>query len=205
MKIAVFGGTGGTGRLIIEQAMDSGHQITALVRDPARLSEAAKQADIIVGDVLNTEKVCETISGVDAVTVSLGNRSDSPENTVSEGTRNIITCMNEVQVKRLIVVTSLGVGNSKNQVPMAFKLVMKTVMRKIMADKELQEKFVHNSGLDWVIVRPGELSNDPPSGACVYGTAPSIMAGKVSRADVAEFVLRNLNDDQFLGQAVAIT
>jgi uncharacterized protein YbjT (DUF2867 family) len=205
MRIAVFGGTGGTGRQVIEQALEAGHQVAALVRDPNRLSEAAKQADIFIGDVLNPQDVAETISGVHAVAVSLGSRSDSPENTVSEGTKNIITCMQDAGVKRLVVVTSLGVGDSKDQVPMAFKLVMKTVMRKIMADKELQEQYVQESGLDWVIVRPGGLSDDPASGAYLFGTDPSVMAGRVSRADVAAFVLQNLSDDQFLGQAVAIT
>ncbi|MFN2236516.1 MAG: NAD(P)-dependent oxidoreductase [Anaerolineales bacterium] len=205
MRIAVFGGTGGTGRQVIEQALDAGHQVSALVRDPDRLSEASKQAEIFVGDVLNTQNVAETISGADAVVVSLGSRADSPENTVSQGTKNIITCMQETGVKRLVVVTSLGVGDSKDQVPMAFKLVMKTVMRKIMADKEVQEQYVKASGLDWVIVRPGGLSDDPASGAYIFGTDPSIMAGRVSRADVAAFVLQNLSDDQFLGQAVAIT
>ncbi len=205
MKIAVFGATGGTGRNIVEQLLAAGDQVTALVRDPARLSEGSKQATIIVGDVLDPEKVQETIAGAEAIAVSLGGRADSPKNTVSEGTHIIIMAMKALDVKRLVVVTSLGVGDSKNQVPMAFKVVMKTVMRKIMADKERQEAFVQNCGLDWVIVRPGELSNDPPSGEYKFGTDPSIMAGKVSRADVAEFVLRNLSDDQFLGQAVAIT
>jgi uncharacterized protein YbjT (DUF2867 family) len=205
MRIAVFGGTGGTGRQVIEQAMDAGHQVAALVRDPNRLSAPAKQADIIVGDVLNPQQVAETIAGADAVVVSLGSRSDSPDNTVSQGTKNIIACMQESGLKRLVVVTSLGVGDSKDQVPMAFKLVMNTVMRKIMADKALQEQHVQESGLDWVIVRPGGLSDDPASGAYIFGTDPTIMAGRVSRADVAAFVLQNLSDDQFLGQAVAIT
>jgi uncharacterized protein YbjT (DUF2867 family) len=205
MRIAVFGGTGGTGRQVIEQALEAGHQVAALVRDPNRLSATTKQADIIVGDVLNPQQVAETISGADAVVVSLGSRSDSPENTVSQGTKNIIACMHESGVKRLVVVTSLGVGDSKDQVPMAFKLVIKTVMRKIMADKDLQEQHVQESGLDWVIVRPGGLSDDPASGAYIFGVDPSIMAGQVSRADVAAFVLQNLSDDQFLGQAVAIT
>ncbi|MFN2197190.1 MAG: NAD(P)-dependent oxidoreductase, partial [Anaerolineales bacterium] len=185
--------------------LEVGHQVSALVRDPNRLSEATKRADMIVGDVLNPQQVAATISGTDAVVVSLGSRSNSPENTVSQGTKNIITCMQQTGVKRLVVVTSLGVGDSKDQVPMAFKLVMKTVMRKIMADKELQEQYVQESGLDWVIVRPGGLSDDPASGAYLFGTDPSVMAGRVSRADVAAFVLQNLSDDQFLGQAVAIT
>jgi putative NADH-flavin reductase len=205
MRIAIFGGTGGTGQQVIEQALEAGHQVSALVRDPDRLSEASKLADIIVGDVLNTQNVAETISGAHAVVVSLGSRSDSPENTVSQGTKNIITCMQDAGVKRLVVVTSLGVGDSKDQVPMAFKLVIKTVMRKIMADKELQEQYVRESGLDWVIVRPGGLSDDLATGAYLFGTEPSIMAGQVSRADVAAFIIQNLSSEQFLGQAVAIT
>jgi putative NADH-flavin reductase len=205
MKIAVFGGTGGTGKQIIKQAIEAGHQVKALVRDPTRSDLIADQTTIIVGDVLNPAKVRETISGVDAVAVSLGSRGNSPENTVSEGTKDIILVMKEMGIKRLVVVTSLGVGDSKNQVPLAFKLVMKTVMRKIMADKERQEGFVRSSGLEWVIVRPGELTNDPPSGNYNFGTDSTIIAGKISRADLAEFVLRNLSDDQFLSQAVAVT
>lgn len=205
MKIAVFGATGGTGREIVAQALMAGHQVSLLVRDPARLSEKSQQANIIVGNVLDPQKVRETISGADAVAVSLGSRSDSPENTVSEGTNNIVRVMQELNVQRLVVVTSLGLGESKDQVPIAFKLVMKTVMRKIMADKERQEAVVRASGLDWVIVRPGELSNDPPTGKYKFGTDSSIMAGRISRADVAEFVLSNLSDDKFLHQAVAIS
>jgi putative NADH-flavin reductase len=205
VRIAIFGGTGGTGCQIIEQALETGHHVSVLVRDPSRLSKASKSATIIVGDVLDYDKVQETISGADAVAVSLGSRSNSPENTVSEGTKNIIMAMKANGLKRLVVITSLGVGDSRNQVPLAFLLVMKTVMRKIIADKERQEQFVRTSGLDWVIVRPGELSDEPPSGDYTCGIDPKIMAGKVSRADVAEFVLRNLENDEFLYQAVAIT
>ena len=205
MKIAVFGGTGGTGQQVIEQALGAGYMVKALVRDPSRLSKKAKEATIIVGDVLKPESVQKTVEGVDAVVVSLGNRRDTPENTVSAGTNNIISIMKAEDVKRLVVVTSLGVGDSKDQVPLAFKLVMKTVLRKIMVDKERQEQFVRDSDLDWVIVRPGELSNDPPSGEYTVGTDPSIMAGRVSRADVAEIILRNLTDVQYLHQAIAIT
>lgn len=145
MKIAVFGATGGTGRKIVEQALDRGDQVTVLVRNPARLSAKAKQAKIITGDVLDLQNVQATILGADAVAVSLGSRSDSPEYTVSQGTKNIITAMKAQNVQRLVVVTTLGLGESKNQVPTAFKFVMKTVMRKIIADKERQESFVREA------------------------------------------------------------
>ena len=93
MKISVFGATGGTGREIIEQALAVGTDITVLVRDPARLSDKVGGVYIVTGDVLDPRKVQEALGGADAVVVSLGNRSDSPENTVSEGTKNIIMAM----------------------------------------------------------------------------------------------------------------
>lgn len=205
MKIAVFGGTGGTGQRIIKRCVETGYHINALVRNPIRLGDVSNQTKIFVGNVLDYKKVHETIEGTDAVVVTLGSRSDSPDNTVSEGTQNIIKAMIALNIRRLVVVTSLGVGDSKDQVPLAFKMVMRTLMRKIIADKEQQEQFVQASDLDWVIIRPGELSNDPPANEYIVGTDSSIMAGKISRADVAGFVLQNLIDDRFLHQAVAIT
>jgi putative NADH-flavin reductase len=205
MKLSVFGATGGTGREVVEQALAVGTDVTVLVRDSARLSDKAKGANILIGDVLDLHSVEAALNGVDAVVVSLGSRSDSPENTVSEGTKNIITAMQSLGIKRLVVVTSLGIGDSKNQVPFVFKMVMKTVMRKIMEDKELQEKFVRESGLDWVILRPGELRGGPQSGQYTFGTDRSIMAKAITRADLAEFALVQCVDDRFLQKAVAIT
>lgn len=205
MKIAVFGATGGTGKEILSQALEMGYEVSALVREPSRLSPGAKGINTVVGDVLDPDKVSETLRGTDAVLVSLGNRGDSPENTVSAGTKNIINAMGDHGLKRLVVITSLGVGDSKDQVPLAFKLVMKTVMRKIMADKELQETYVQGSGLDWVILRPGELRDGPKTGEFNFGTGSEIMAKAISRADLASFALKQLVDDNFLGKAVAVT
>jgi len=205
MRIAVFGATGGTGKEIVVQALAMGYDVSALVRDPNRLSPEAKDINTVVGDVLDPDKVNQTLRDADAVVVSLGNRSDSPENTVSSGTKHIIDAMGDQGVKRLVVITSLGVGDSKDQVPIAFKLVMKTVMRKIMADKELQEKYVQDSGLDWVILRPGELRDGPKTGEYNAGTGREIMAKAISRADLASFALKQLIDDDFLGKAVGVT
>jgi putative NADH-flavin reductase len=206
MKIAVFGGTGGTGQEIVAQSLAKGYHVSVLVRDPGRLSDQfAAQLYVTVGDVLDFEKVEKTVWEVDAVVVSLGTRPDSPENIVSEGTKNIIQAMQEQGVKRLVVVTSLGVGDSKNQVPFAFKMIMKTALRKVMADKERQENLVRESDLDWVIVRPGGLTDGPRKGEYAFGIEPSIVAGSISRADLAEFVLKQVVENQFLRKAVAVT
>lgn len=205
MKLAVFGATGGTGKEILSQAISKGYEISALVRDPSRLRKTdAEKVHFVVGNVLNQNEVVETINDTDAVIVCLGHSADSPENTVSEGTKNIIQAMEENNLRRLVVVTSLGVGDSKNQVPLAFKIMMTTVLRKVMADKENQEKAVRESGLDWIIVRPGGLTDEPAKGDIIVGTEDSIIAGSISRADLAVFVLEQIIEDQFIHKAVAI-
>lgn len=205
MKIALFGATGGAGQQIIAQALESGHVIQALVRDPARLSHQNPNLSLITGDVLDPAAVAQTLAGADAAIVSLGNTANNPDWIVSNGTHVIIEAMKPRGPRRLVVITSLGVGDSKDQVPFAFKMLMKTVIKKPMEDKERQEQIVRASGLDWTIIRPGGLTNGPRTGQYRFGLDPKITAGQVSRADVAAFTLRQLDDMTFLHQAPAIT
>jgi putative NADH-flavin reductase len=205
MKLTVFGATGGTGQQVVEQALAAGHQVTVLVRDPAKLGLNQAALTVRRGNVLEPEDVFNTVSGADAVIVSLGSTSNNPDSVVSQGTANVVDAMQKAGVARLIVVTSLGVGESKDQVPFFFKALMATALRKTMQDKEAQEKLVKVSGLDWTIVRPGGLTDGPRTGQYRYGLDPKLVAGQVSRADVAEFVLKQLTDTQFLRKAPAIT
>ena len=205
MKLAVFGATGGTGKQVVEQALAAGHTVAVLVRDPAKLAINNPALTVKRGNVLEPEDVFNTVSGADAVVVSLGNTSNNPDGVVAKGTANVVAAMQKSGVARLLVVTSIGVGESKDQVPFAFKALMATVLRKAMQDKEEQEKIVKASGLDWTIVRPGGLTDGPRTGNYRYGIDPKITAGQVSRADVAEFILKELTDTQFLRKAPAIT
>ena len=206
MKIAVFGATGGTGQQVVQQALAAGHSVSALVRDPSRLAVQDERLTVVEGDVLDRAKVDETIAGADAVIVSLGNTSNNPDYIVSRGTEVIIDAMTAVgRPRRLVVVTSLGVGESRDQVPFAFKMLMNTVLKKAMEDKERQEALVKASGCDWIIVRPGGLTNGPETGSYKSGVDVKLTAGQVARADVAAFVLLQLDDDTYLRQAPAIT
>lgn len=204
LKIAVFGATGGTGKEIVSQALAAGHEVTVLVRDPARLSVKHDKLYLVIGDVLNPEKVEEALAGSEAVCCSLGNTPNNPDFVVSDGTHHIIEGMQKQGIRRLIVVSALGVGDSQDQVSRTFKMMMKTVLRKAYEDKERQEQLVRESNLDWVIVRPGGLTNGPATGEYQVGLDPSIGGGQVSRADVAAFVLQQLTDDTFLRQTPAI-
>ena len=205
MKIAVFGATGGTGKQVVEQALAAGHTVAVLVRDPAKLAINNQALTVRRGNVLEPEDVFNTVSGADAVVVSLGSTRNNQDGVVAKGTANVVAAMQKSRVARLLVVTSIGVGESKDQVPFAFKALMATVLRKAMQDKEEQEKIVKASGLDWTIVRPGGTTDGPRTGTYRYGIDPKITAGQVSRADVAEFILKELTDTQFLRKAPAIT
>jgi putative NADH-flavin reductase len=206
MRIAVFGATGGTGLQVVKQALEAGHQVTALVRDPARLDIAHASLAVVAGSVLDAAPVQQTLQGADAVVVSLGNTANNPEYIVSQGTQVILDAISALGgPQRMVVVSSLGVGESKDQVPFAFKMLMKTALRKPMEDKERQEALVKASGLDWTIVRPGGLTNGPATGQYRSGLDPKISAGQVARADVAAFVLQQLTDDTYLRKAPAIT
>ena len=124
---------------------------------------------------------------------------------VSTGTQNIVQAMRQKGVKRLIVISSLGVGDSKNQVGWLFKLIMWTFLRKVIRDKEEQEKIVRTSGLDWTIIRPGGLIDGPRTGHYKTSIEPSFKSSRVVRADVAEFALKELIDPMYLRKTPAIT
>ena len=203
MKIALFGATGGTGQQLLAQAIKSGHQVTALVRDPAKLERKNSALTVIAGNVLQPADVDKVVSGADAVICSLGNTSNNPDMMVTQGTRNIIDAMQRLNVRRLLVVSSLGVGDSKDQVPFFFKVLMKTALRKTMEDKEAQEAAVRASRLDWTIVRPGGLTNDPPTGT--YRVGADLTAGRITRADVADFILKELTRNEYIQQTPGIT
>lgn len=204
MRIAVFGATGGTGRQIVEQALAAGNAVSVLVRDRTKLNITGALLSVVDGNVLNADDVAKTVQGADAVIVSLGNTANNPDMVVSQGTALIVQAMQKLGVRRLVVVSSLGVGDSKPQVPFVFRMLMSTILRKVMQDKEAQEAIVRTSGLEWTIVRPGGLTDAPRTGSCRAGTDPSIGAGRVSRADVAEFVLLQLRDSQYIGKTPAI-
>ena len=205
MHIALFGATGGTGREIVRQAIEAGHEITALVRDTSKIKNKDDRLYMVIGDVLDINKVEETIAATDAVICTLGSTSNNPDDVVSQGTQNIVQAMQKQGLSRLVVVSSMGVGDSIEQVSLSFKMLTKTVMRKAIEDKERQEAIVENSGLEWIIVRPSGLSNGPQTGSYQTGADPNIEANQISRADVAEFVLQQLTDDTFLQQKTAIT
>jgi putative NADH-flavin reductase len=203
MHVALFGATGGTGSQVLEQALAAGHSLKALTRDPAKLQARAGLA-VVTGDVLDQAAVDACVEGAEAVICVLGT-SPGNEPVEARGTERILAAMATHGVRRLVAVSSMGVGDSIEQINLAFRVIMNLTLKRIMQAKEEQERLIMASDTDWTIVRPGGLTDGPRSGNYRAGTDKSIKAGRVSRADVAEFVLQQLTDDAYVRQAPSIS
>jgi len=217
--IAVFGASGLTAQECIYQALKDGDKVVGLTRNPSNVvvpkGSGGANADkpltdpnltVIAGDVTNAADVAKVFeSDIDGVIVALGGKTkDVGDTMLTDGTNNIMAAMKDNGVKRVAVVTSIGAGDSKDQAPFAFKILMMTVMKKIFTDKNNQEKAVEESGLEYCIVRPGGLTVDPPTGVInvIDGEA-----GSIPRADVAQFCLGAVKDAEFkyVGQTPCIS
>ena len=209
MRLLVIGATGGTGRELVRQALARGHEVRALVRDPAKAGSLDARAEVARGDVLDPASLAAAVRGREAVLSALGTRKlgRRPTTLFSDGTRNLIGAMRAEGARRLVCVTGIGAGESRGHGPWWYdRLVLPLLLDEIYKDKTRQEELIRGSGLDWVIVRPAILTNGPATGSA---RAVTDLAGsrfsKVSRADVAAFMLDQLTSDAYLGKAPVLS
>ncbi len=202
-RIVIFGATGGTGQALVQQALDRGHTVTAFVRDPARLVMQHDRLHLVPGDVLKPDTLPPALSGQDAVLCALGHKPFVSDPVCSVGTKNVLGEMTRQGVKTIVVETALGVGDSFERSGLFQKFLFRTVLRSYYADKEIQEQRVRESRADWIIVRPAQLTNGPATNSLRASTTVSFRgfdSPSVSRADVARFMLDQLDHPTFLHQ-----
>lgn len=218
MKLAIFGATGATGRRLVERAVAEGHEVTAFVRNPSRARGRHERLSVVVGDARDAARVEEAVAGREAVISVLGGGPSNPLHPhrpgeaggiSSVGTRHIVAAMEKHGVRRFVCQSAWGAGESGDLLDapgwVFMKLLVPPFLRDEYADKNLMEEITRASGLDWVIVRPMLLTNGPWTGD--YRAGEDLKPGRrpfVSRADVAEFLLRQTREDLFLRRAVAI-
>jgi nucleoside-diphosphate-sugar epimerase len=205
MRLLIIGATGGTGRELVRQALAQGHEVTAFVRDPAKLRTENANLRIAKGDVLDYAAVEAAMRGQDAVLSALGHRQFlGPTRIQSDGMRNILRAMTTCDVPRLICETALGLGNSAGWLglPGTF-FMLPFVLPFYFRDKLRQEELILASDRDWVIARPGVLKNGPARGSYRHGpdVGNYFWPVAIARADVADFMLKQLRDDTYLGTA----
>jgi putative NADH-flavin reductase len=204
MKIAIFGATGGTGRELLNQALELGHEVTAFVRNPAALAITHPRLTLVQGDVLDPVKVEAAVAGQDAILNALGMKLGTPTPVTSQGTQNIVAAMQTFGVRRLVTQSALPVAvieGNPHELPLIFRIILSlaTPMKAIFRDKVLQEQIIRRSSLDWIIVRPAMLTNNARTGSYRVGTPlQGGLARQISRADVADFMLKQLTDNTYL-------
>lgn len=206
MKIAVFGATGGTGKQIVKQALEQGFEVKAFVRDPAKITVTNPKLEIVKGNILNVQTVEQAVSGVDACLLALG--AQTP--ILAEGTKKIIAAAKKHGAKRLIVESSYAFSGSKEGIARLKSQGMTDeqleMYRPILDDKAAQEKATRDSGLEWVIIRPLALTDGKKTGKYRAGEKLDLKPNSnISRADVAEFMLKCLKDDRWLRKTVVIS
>lgn len=208
MKIAVFGATGRAGRHLVEQAFAAGHEVVALVRTPAKLNISDARLSVIQGDVQDSAKVEQTIADVDAVVSVLGPASNAPTFEVSKGMQNILVAMSKHGVQRLVISAGAGVGDPNDAPKLVHKAInalLKLLSGNVYEDMKRTVATVRASDRDWVIVRVPRLTDDPKSGNIQVGYVGKGMGMQIGRADMADFMLKQLASDTYLRKAPAIS
>ncbi|SBW26616.1 hypothetical protein FDG2_4985 [Candidatus Protofrankia californiensis] len=220
MKLAIFAATGGIGRHVLDQALAAGHDVTAVVRNPQKL--LSTQARVVVADLAVAEPAAlqVAVEGVDAVLSGLGARSKSEAGVAWQGTRAITSAMRTAGVRRIVVVSAASIGTVPSPdrprpprhdpgdgfftrhlvVP-----VIKKVLREHYADLARMEDVLHDSGLDWTVVRPPRLTDRPLTGTYRTAYGQNLRRGiTVARADVAHCMLRALDQPETTKQTVGV-
>lgn len=207
-RVLIIGATGGTGRQLVSQALERGHQVTAFARTPERVQTRHQRLTVAQGDVLDDRSLDAAVADQGAVLSALGHkRWFYPNRILSTGTRNLIRAMESHGVRRLVCETALGVGDSRGKAGLYYTLfVAPFILPFYFRDKERQEAIIRGSALDWVIVRPGRLTNGRHRRRYRQGSDVGhwLWTCRISRADVADFMLRQLGDDTYLRRTPGI-
>lgn len=219
MRLTIFAATGGIGRHILEQAAAAGHDVTAVVRNPNNLS---RQVPFVTADLADADPAAlrSAVDGADAVLSGLGPRSASEAGIARQGTLAIVQAMQAASVRRIVVVSAAPIGTvpsagrpnpPKHDPGDGFFMrnllgpVTKTALREHYADLALMEDVLRDSGLDWTIVRPPRLTDQPLTGRYRTAYGRNLRRGLlVSRADVAHLMLRLLDRPDAIRQTVGV-
>jgi putative NADH-flavin reductase len=208
MKVVVFGATGRTGRLLVEGALARGHDVTAFVRAPNKLGALRDRVRVVHGDVLDGGAVSDAVDGQEAVLVALaGGGTKAAEQVNAQGTLNVIRSMQRYGVRRLVVLSAGGTQPGRDpNLPWFFERIVKPLfLKNVLADLRRMEISVRQSELDWTLVRAAQLVDGPARGAYRAEPGYSLPGGtKIARADVAAFMLDELERRDNIAHALAI-
>lgn len=209
-RFLIIGASSGIGLKTVKAALASGHAVRAFARSASKIAIDDAFLEKVDGDALDAAAVTAALAGCDAVVQSLGVALNpatvlSGTTLFSSATRVLVDAMAKAGPKRLIVVTGLGTGDSRDRMSPLYRAAFEVSLRRIYDDKDVQEMIVRRSGLEWTLVRPGFLTNQPSGSWKAFATGPgtgsSPVSGSIARADVAAFIIRHWDDPVYLHAA----
>jgi len=200
-KIALFGATGQTGQPFLQKALAAGYAVKALVRSPENITQQSDHLEVFKGDVLNPIDVEKTIADTDIVVSLIGHVKGSPEWLQADATRSMVAVMKKHGVERIISLSGGGVPYPEKDQPKfpdkAFRFIMGIFFSKVLNDAIKHAEILKNSGLKWVVVRGPRLTNDPATGKYRVGWVGVNSGMKLTRADLADFLVKQLEDETY--------
>lgn len=215
-KVLVVGATGGTGRATIDALLKRGHRVTAFSRHAESLENTSDRLRLLNGDATNPDDIDRAVAGHDAVIITLGitenplrvrlfGAAHTPLDVRSTGTRNVIAAMRKHGVSRLVVQSSYGVGETRNSLRWVERLFFSLLLKPQIADTEVQELEVRDSGVDWVLAQPVHLTDDDTDDMPFASADGQVREWKISRKGVAQFLALAAQVPEYVGQSVALS
>jgi len=209
MKIAIFGATGKVGRHLVDQALERGDEVTAFARDASTLyTRRHERLKVVQGDVLNPKDVEQAVVNTQAVLSTIGHTKTSPKDVLTEGIKNIVAAMNKYGVRRLVSLTGAGVRDPKDEPKLVDRVIgslLELLQRDLLEDSTRQARVVRESDLEWVIVRAPVLVEGEKKGEYRIGYVGKESGTRLSRADLADFMLKQTTNDTYLHRAPVIS
>jgi putative NADH-flavin reductase len=199
VRVAVFGGTGKTGWLTVHYAVDSGYGCKVLTRNPERMP-AVPGVEYVEGSSINGGRVMLTLAGCDAVVVALKGDKKAPKGFLTTSLSHIVSGMRKLEIPRLVVIGYIGAGGSASQLPSAQRLFGRLSGKRDLEDLASMEEMVKGSSLDWTFVKTGTLTDQDASGAPAVGSDTGTTVKPVSREDVAQFVVGEIEGRTYVQQ-----
>lgn len=207
MKVVVIGATGGVGKVIVEKCLNIGYHVIALARNPEKLNIDNSRLTKISGDATVFDVVENAIKNADTVICTIGTKANDKNKIRTRATKNIIKAM--PKNGRFICLSSLGYGESRVLMPFFMKyFIVPFILKQTLLDHESQETLIKNSKLNYTIVKPGDMNEKQETGNYKFGFAldnRSVKIKPISKADVADFIVKQIGDESFSRKSVGIS